>query len=131
MAPLAVPPLASSTHLPLPWLTTEYQVVVEIPPVGVGVGPLGVLVGGTKVGVSVGPLPCERFIQLKFMPPLSTTQRNVCAPVLRVTPVLVIVCQVCQPPVLGTVIVPVTFVPSTSRWKVEVVFVEATRKSRL
>ena len=76
---LAVPPLASSTHLPLPWFTTEYQVVVEIPPVGVGVGvgTLGVLVGGTKVGVSVVGVACVRLIQLKFMPPLSTTQRKV------------------------------------------------------
>src|SRR5258708_5974660 len=103
MAPLAVPPLASSTHLPLPWLTTEYQVVVEIPPVGVGVGARGVLVGGTKVGVGVGGFACVRLIQLKFMPPLSTTQRSVWAPALRLTPVLVTVCQVCQPPVLGTV----------------------------
>jgi hypothetical protein len=37
------------------------------------------------------------------------------------------VCQVCQPPVLGTARVPVTFTPSTSTWKFPPATAEATR----
>src|SRR5229473_438577 len=88
--PLAVLPAESSTHRLLWALTMLYQAVVEIPPgVPVGTGVLvatGVLVGGWTVGVAEPP---ETLSQLKFMPPLSTTRRSVCAPALRLTPLLV------------------------------------------
>src|SRR5579859_1022174 len=97
--PLAVLPAESSTHRPLCVLTMLYQAVVEIPPVLVGTGVFvagtGVLVGGCTVGVAVGALPLT-LSQLIFMPPLSTTRRSVCAPALRLTPLLVIVVKVCQ-----------------------------------
>src|SRR5262245_55112564 len=48
---------------------------------------------------------------------VSSTSRATCVPLDRVT-VLVTVLQFCQPPVLGTVTGPVTFVPFISRWNV-------------
>src|SRR5579859_1855688 len=81
--------------------------------------------------VLIPPLGTDVSNQLRFMPPFSMNQRRTCCPALRLMPVLVMVVKVCQAPVLGTVIVPVTLLPSTSMWKVEPVFGDATRKSRL
>ena len=47
-------------------------------------------------------------------------------------PVMVTVCQFCQPPVAGAVMEPVTFWPSTLRWKVPpVVWASEMRKAML
>src|SRR5689334_6646245 len=63
----------------------------------------------------------ENWIQVKFpTEPLealaSIFRRRTCWPAGRLTPVLVIVVHVCQPPVLGIVIGPVTSPPSISMW---------------
>jgi len=59
---------------------------------------------------------------------LSMTSRAICGPAVNVT-VLLTVCQVCHPPVSGTVRLPVTFTPFISRWNVPPCPDDATRTS--
>src|SRR5437773_1763651 len=47
-------------------------------------------------------------------PLVSITTHTTCWPAGSVTPVFVIVCHACHPPVFGAVIAPLTFTPSTS-----------------
>src|SRR4029079_924232 len=64
------------------------------------------------------------------VPLLSMTRRHACTPAGRLTPALRIVVHVCQPPVFGICIGPVTSAPFTSRCRVPPAPAEATRKSR-
>src|SRR5207249_2889895 len=61
-------------------------------------------------------------------PAVSSATRRTCCPAVRLTADLVIVCQVCQPPVLGTLSRPVASMPSTVAWNFALLPVEATRK---
>ena len=76
------------------------------------------------------------FSQLKLPtavdgPLVSMTTRHTCVPAASVTPAGTrIVCQVCQPFVVGTEIGPVTLAPFTSMWNVPPVPPDATRMSR-
>jgi hypothetical protein len=54
----------------------------------------------------------------------------VCEPALNVTPVFLIVVQVCQPPVFVTVNAPVLSTPFTSMWNLPPAPPDATRTSK-
>src|SRR5512138_2496172 len=74
--------------------------------------PLGGVVGGGVVGGGVPPL--VRLTQLRLNPAASTAMRMTCWPAVSEKLLEVTVVQVCQPPVDGMDIVPVTFAPSIS-----------------
>ena len=59
----------------------------------------------------------DRKLPTADAPVLSAIRRATCRPAASVA-VAVMVCQACQPPVLGTVSEPVTFAPFISRWNV-------------
>ena len=73
------------------------------------------------------PLDEVNVIDSKLPPPESITSRAICAPASSATN-RVSVCHVCQPPVFGTDIGPVTLLPFISRWNVPPPPAEATRK---
>src|SRR4051812_46257260 len=112
----------------------QLRVGVVVPPTvalgGLGVpGACGAPAAGADTGVGVGDVPvnCIRSkLPTDEMPMVSITRRAVCTPAPSVT-LVVMVCPVCQPPVLGTVREPVTFRPFISRWNVPPDPDEATR----
>src|SRR3954471_20038618 len=65
-----------------------------------------------------------------LLPTPSSATRRMCWPFASVTPLLVTVCQVWNPPVLGTASEPVMLAPSISAWNLPPAADEATRNPK-
>ena len=86
-------------------------------------------VGDDETGAEVAALNCiQSKLPTAELPVVSMTSRAVCVPA---TSAMVVesVCQLCHPPVFGTVIAPVTLTPFISRWNVPPCPDDATRNS--
>src|SRR5437588_598337 len=79
-------------------------------------------------GAGAGEDDAANVIEFTLNEPESKTRRSDWVPADSGTPVAVTVCQVCQPPVPGTVTVPVRFAAPEARCSVPPDSADATRK---
>src|SRR4051812_3800744 len=83
----------------------------------------GTMTGAVLVSLNQLKLPTEP------LGAVSMTRRSTCVPAVIVMPLLLRMVQFCHPPVLGSVIGPVTSTSSTSQWTFPPAPLHATRMS--